>query len=94
MPIYAIIYNDASLMPVGDAISKLTSIKTNSNYSPINSPKLFSGYQNVAQADARDLRNKDFKSPNDEEERRELTPFDAESKKPAMAPAVGFEPTT
>ncbi|MDC0200944.1 hypothetical protein OAK04_01000 [Verrucomicrobia bacterium] len=47
----------------------------------------------MTKADARDLRNKDFKSLNDEVERREMTPFDAESKISAMAPAVGFEPT-
>ena len=47
----------------------------------------------MTKADARDLRNKDFKSLNDEVERREMTPFDAESKLAAMAAAVGFEPT-
>ena len=94
MPICAIIYNDANLMPVGDAISKLPSIKTNSNYSPIDSPKLFSGCQNVSKDDSHHLRKNVDKGSDSEEESPEMTPFGAESKIPAMAPAVGFEPTT
>ncbi|MEE2807856.1 MAG: hypothetical protein VYB73_00970, partial [Verrucomicrobiota bacterium] len=86
--------NDASLLPISHAIHELPTIKGEVSCSPIGSPNLFAEGQNVAQADARNLRNKDFKSLNDEEERRELSPLDAESKNSAMAPAVGFEPTT
>ncbi len=90
----AITYNDANLMPVGDAISKLPSIKTNSNYSPIDSPKMFSGCQNVSKDDSQDLRKNLGKDSDSEAESPEKTAFGAKSKISAMAPAVGFEPTT
>ena len=79
MPICAIIYNDANLMPVGDAISKLPSINTNSNYSPIDSPKLFSGYQNVSKDDSQDLRKNLDKDSDSEAGSRDLTQNDSSS---------------
>lgn len=81
-------------MPVGDAISKLPSINTNSNYSPIDSPKLFSGRLLVSRDDSQDLRKNLDKDSDSEAESPEKTAFGAKSKISAMAPAVGFEPTT
>jgi len=79
VPICAIIYNDANLMPVGDAISKLPSINTNSNYSPIDSPKLFSGRLLVSRDDSQDLRKNLGKDSDSEEESRDLTQNDSNS---------------
>ena len=90
----AITYNDAHLMPVGDAISKLPSISIDSQYSPIHSPKMFSGCQNVSQGVSQDLRKKFDKDIENQEESPCLSHYDAECQKPVVAPAVGFEPTT
>ena len=76
----AITYNDANLMPVGDAISKLPSIKTNSNYSPIDSPKMFSGCQNVSKDDSQDLRKNLGKGSDSEAESPEKTAFGQRAK--------------
>ena len=90
----AITYNDANLMPVGDAISKLPSISIDSQYSPIHSPKMFSGCQNVSQGVSQDLRKKFDKDTENQEGSLDLSHYDAECQKPVVAPAVGFEPTT
>ncbi|MEE2967433.1 MAG: hypothetical protein VX646_06105 [Verrucomicrobiota bacterium] len=55
---------------------------------------MFSGCQNLSKDDSQDLRKNLGKDSDSEEESPEKTPFDAESKISAMAPAVGFEPTT
>ncbi|MCH2026324.1 MAG: hypothetical protein MK172_11330 [Verrucomicrobiales bacterium] len=48
----------------------------------------------VYKDDSQDLRKNLGKDFDSEAESPEKTPFDAESKISAMAPAVGFEPTT
>ena len=78
----------------GDAISKLPSIAINSQYSPIHSPKMFSGCQNMSQGVSQDLRKKFSKEIENQEGSLDLSHYDAECQKPVVAPAVGFEPTT
>ena len=48
----------------------------------------------LSQDDARDLRKKFGNDSESEEESLDLSHYDAESQKPVVAPAVGFEPTT
>ncbi len=86
----AVTYNDATLLPVAAAISELPSLEE----APIYSPKLFSGGQNLSQPVAQQLRNKGCDSLEDKSQRLDLAQFDGACQMPAMAPAVGFEPTT
>ncbi|MCH2062015.1 MAG: hypothetical protein MK183_15440 [Verrucomicrobiales bacterium] len=90
----AVTYNDATLLPVAAAISELPSLEEAPIYSPIHSPKLFSEGQNLSQPDAQQLRKKERDSLEDKSQRPDLAQFDGARQMPAMAPAVGFEPTT
>ena len=55
---------------------------------------MFSECQNVSKDDSQDLRKNLGKDFDSEAESPEKTPFGAKRKISAMAPAVGFEPTT
>ena len=55
---------------------------------------MFSGCQNQSKDDSQDLRKNLAKGSDSEAESPEKTTFGAKSKNSAMAPAVGFEPTT
>ncbi|MED5585090.1 MAG: site-specific integrase [Verrucomicrobiota bacterium] len=90
----AVTYNDSTLLPVANAIHGLPSLEDNPQCSPIRSPNLVAGGQNVSQPDAQQLRNKGCDSLEDKSQRLDLAQFDEECQMPAMAPAVGFEPTT
>ena len=79
----AVTYNDATLLPVAAAISELPSLEEAPIYSPIHSPKLFSGGQNLSQPDAQQLRNKECESLEDKGQRLDLAQSDVDSQKPA-----------
>ena len=94
----AVTYNDANLLPVSHAIFDLPNLGDGSLGSPIGSPigspNLDAEGHNLSQADARDLRKKFGNDSESEEESHCLSHYDAKCQNPAVAPAVGFEPTT
>ena len=74
--------------------SLLTRCKILANYTHIRTHVLGAEGQTLSQPDALQLRNKERESLEDKSQRLDLAQFDEECQMPAMAPAVGFEPTT
>ena len=74
--------------------SLLTRCKILANYTHIRTHVLGAGGQNLSQPDAQQLRNKERDPLENKSQRPDLAQFDVERQMPAMAPAVGFEPTT
>ncbi len=75
----AVTYNDATLLPVSDAISELPSLEDKSNYTHIRTHVLGAEGQNLSQPDAQQLRNKERDSLEDKGQRPDLAHNDSAS---------------